>query len=479
MATLSFYNDRLYIRVENSATQVTSYFLKANLTFQADADTSFFLKSDTLQTYYLYDDVVRPLSTSIKNLMEIFQSWIEDTNKDQELKPLITESTSTVLEVKTFYDKDPLRVAELLAGSATTTFEAGKNAVRMSITDGVASRAVRQTKPYAAIINNKIMYSIVSATLLTDTTARNVVSRAGCYDDNTDITVTDAVASGNGVFFQWKAGEGLSLTLRSNISGAQVDEVVLQNQWNIDTLDTFGPTGLQMNADVENTFIFEWSALKGNVIRAGYMQGGFPVFCHKFSNVRMGCASVPLRWEITRADPTLPAADNDAANMIQGCGSVMIQGANEFPTVTRSKTILDVRNVTHANSPQPILSMRLRPSTNRARVQPRRLRILNLDKGFGKWSLVLNPSTLTNAAFADIGAGSYAQFSEAENAVSGGVVLASGFLADAGVQTVDLDDKALLMCADIAGNPDTLTLVVHYMRGVVTLSASVEWAEME
>lgn len=475
--TLSFYNDRQYIRAENSDTGVTSYFNKANLTFQADADTSFFLKSDSLQTFYLYQDVVRPLSSSIKNLMEIFQSWIEDTKKDDQLMPLITEGTSTVLEVKTFYDKDPLRIAELLAGGGSTTYDAGKNAVRLEITDGATSRAVRQTKPYATIINNKTMYSIVSATMVLNATAHNTYSRAGCFDDNTDITLADAVPSGNGVFFQWSSQDGLSLVLRSNITGSQEDSIVPQDEWNIDTLDGTGPTGQTLQPNIENTFIFEWSALKGNVIRAGYMQDGFPVFCHKFSNVRMGCASVPLRWELGRLSASDPISD--AAAMIQGCASVMIQGANENPTITRSKGIDDVKSVTHSNSPRPIVSLRLRPSTNRARLQPRRMHLMNLDKGVAKWSLVLNASALAGANFGDIGAGSYAQFSQAETTVSGGVVLASGFFSDTGVQTIDLDDKALSLCSDIVGNPDVLSLVVHYMRGVVTVSASVEWAEMD
>ena len=475
--TISFYNDGKYIRVENGNTGVTSYFNKSNLTFQADADTSFFLKSDTLQTYYLFADVVRPIAANVKALLEIFQSWIEDADANEEASPFISDTTTTVLEVKTFYDKDPLRIGELVAGDATSTHDAGKNAVIMDITDSATSRIVRQTKPYASIINNKTMYAVVSSVLLTDTTALNVISKAGCFDDNADITLSGAMSSGNGVFFQYKSGEGLALVLRTNITGSQVDTVVLQTSWNVDTMNGLGSGGKTLDPTVENTFVFEWSALKGSSIRAGYMQDGQPMWCHRFLNVRMGCASVPLRWELGRLDAE--AAQSSAATSIQGAASVMIMGNNDGPLVHRAKTNTAVKAVTLGNSPLPILSMRLRPATNRAKALPKRLRVMNLDQGVAKWSLVLNASSLTGASFNDIGDGSYVQFSEDETAMGSGVVIASGFFSEVDLQAIELNDKNVALCADIAGNPDVLTLAVQYLRGVVTVSASIEWAELE
>lgn len=477
-AALSFYNDGKYIRVENAKTGVTSYFNKQSLTLQADADTTFFLKSDSFQVYYLWEDVARPTSANIKALMGTFQSWIEENENEKENSVLISDSTTTVLEVKTFYDKDTLRVTEILADGATSVHDAGENAVLMSITNSSASRVVRQTKPYASIINNKTMYAIVGAKLISDTSARNLVSRAGCFDDANDITFSGALASGNGVFFQYQSGSGLALVLRSNLTGTQVDTVIPQNMWDVDTLDGQGPTGHVLDPTAENVYIFEWSALKGNIIRAGYMRDGFPVFCHKFMNVRMGCASVPLRWELKRLDATDPASD--AASMTQAAGSVMIQGNNDGPIINRSRTSDNIKPVTMANSPQPILSLRLRPATNRAKLLPRCVRIANLGAGIAKWSLVLNPSVLTGSSFNDVGSGSYGQFSESENAVSGGVVISSGFFSDNnGLQTIEINEKSLSLCADISGTPDVLTLVVHYLRGVVSVSAAVEWAEME
>jgi hypothetical protein len=478
---VSFYNDNSFIRVENATTGVTSYFSKANLTLQCDQETSFFLKSDSYQQYYMYEDVARPESQDVKKLLEIFQTWIEDTAKDnREGSIMVSDTTSTVLEVKNFYDKDPLRVDEILKGDApATTFDAGKNAIRMDVTATPASGVVRQTKLYAPILNNKHMFSVVGATLINDTTMRNVCSRVGVFDDNEDITAPGSVASGNGIFFQFDSVDGLSLKLRSNISGAQaLIEDVPQAQWNIDTFDGQGPSAIVLNPTEEQTYIFEWSALKGNTIRAGILHDGLAYFCHKFSNVRMGCASLPLRWQIFHPSATAPT---DEAHMIQGASSVLIEGANDMPRVSRaySNSVSNIKSVTHANSPMPIMSIKLKPSSNRASLYPKRVRIMNLDPGIAKWSLVLNAPTLTGYSFADVGNGSYVQVSESESAISGGVTLATGFFTESGAQTIELDDKFLPLCANIAGSTDVLTLVVSYLRGVVSVSAALEWVELE
>jgi hypothetical protein len=460
---IAFYNKKNFIRIENSLTSVSTYLSKTNLIFQADEETSFFLKSEGVQMFFLYEDVLTPTSNNIKALMEVFQSWTED---ETFMAPLTQnlDTTVTLMEIKTFFDKEPLRIAELITGGGTSTFAASKSGVDMAITTDAASRVIRQTKAYGAINSSKVTYTVVGCVLVSDDTARNVVSRVGCFDDDDDITYSGALASGNGIFFQYESGTGLS-----NVSGSQVDTKIPRASWNMDTLVGLDPTD-------ENMFVFEWSAHKGNSIRAGYMTAGIPVFCHQFSNVNFGCGSLPLRWEIGRLDAQ--DTSSDAATMLQSAASILAQGNYEVPMLTRSKAGDAIKSVTNATSPMPIWSLRLRPAANRGRVQPRRLHIVNLEQGVAQWSLLMN-ATLTGSSFSDIGNGSYAQWSEDETTVSSGIVVSSGFFSDIGTKTIELDSNAPSLRADIAGQPDTLTLVVKYLRGVVMVSSSMEWSESE
>ena len=480
---LTFYNDGAYIRADNANTQTSTYFLKANLAMHCDDATSFVLKSDTLTTHYLFADVVKPTVASVKALLEVFQSWIEDSDANREGGPFVSDATTTVLEVKTFYDKDPLRIDELLATGGSTTYDAGRNSVAMDITTATTARAVRQTKAYALIVNSKMMYAVVAGVLISSTSARNVFSRIGCFEEAADISA-GYVAGGNGLFFQFKSGEGLSLVLRSNLTGSQVDTVIPQASWNVDVLDGTGASAKVLDPTVEQTFIFEWSALKGHLVRAGFMQDGRPIFCHKFLNTRMGCASLPLRWEIGRLNAALAVADNDAATMYQGAGSVMIQGNNDGPIITRSFTNTVIKPVTAANSPQPLVSLRLTPGTCRAALMPRRLRIMNLDQGVAKWSLVLNPSASfatilgTPSTFTAV-SNSYASYCEDAASFNGaGHVLASGFIGE-GQHVIDLSDKNFAVYGSIQGPSDMISLVMTYMRGVVTVTAAIEWIDKE
>ena len=479
---LTFHNDGIYIRADNANTQTSHYFLKAKLAMHCDDATSFLLKSEKDSMHYLFADVVKPAAASVKALLEVFQSWIEDSDANREGGPFVSDATTTVLEVKTFYDKDPLRIDELLATGGSTTYDAGRNSVAMDITTATTARAVRQTKAYALIVNSKMMYAVVAGVLISSTSARNVFSRIGCFEEAADISA-GYVAGGNGLFFQFKSGEGLSLVLRSNLTGSQVDTVIPQASWNVDVLDGTGASAKVLDPTVEQTFVFEWSALKGQVIRAGFMQDGRPIFCHKFLNTRMGCASIPLRWEIGRLNAALAVGDNDAATMYQGVGSVMIQGNNDGPLITRSFTNTVIKPVTAANSPQALLTLSVNPAASHGLVQLRRVRIINFDQGLAKWSLVLNPSAnylaILGATSTFSAITSYAMRCENAPSFNGaGQVLASGFVGE-GSHVLELGDRYYALTGSIKGPADMLSLVIEYVRGVVTVTSAMEWSEKE
>ena len=478
-AAISFYNDSSFIRAHNANTDSIAYFQKSNVIFQADSSSAFWLQSDDIKTHYLYADVIRPSSTNVKNLLETLQSWVEDSEPDRESGPFVSDATTTVLEVKDFYDKDLLRMQEVVAGGGTCTYNAGQNAVTLTLTTSQTSRAVRQTRHYASLINNKRMYAAVSALLISSTSARNVTSKVGVFDDNAD--VSQNLPSGNGIFFQYTSGgQGISVVLRSNYTSSQVDVVVNQADWNIDKLDGTGSSSKILDPTVEQTFLFEWAAFGGQVVRVGYLQDGFAVWCHAFRNVRLGCASLPLRWEITRTDAALATTDNDAASMVQSAGTVMIQGNNDGAVISRGVANTMVKSVTAANSPVAILAARLGLSRVRAYMNLRRVTICNLDQGVAKWSLVLNPLWSYSASWYNSGLGSFATFSETTDVLvaSTDAVLASGFVSQ-GITTYDLTDKQRAMTGTLSGGYDQVMLVVTYLRGTVALSAAFDWTENE
>ena len=320
----------------------------------------------------------------------------------------------------------------------------------------------------------------MGATLIASTSARNTVAKAGVFDDDANTVNTNHMQRGNGVFFQWKSGEGLALVLRSNFSGSQVDTTVLRADWNLDKLDGTGASAKTLVPTDENTYVFEWSAFGGSIIQAGFMQDGVPVWCHRFVNVRFGCAALPLRWEIGRIDAALATTENDAASMIQGAGSIFIRGLHDSPVVTRALTSSAVRSVTATTGPVPVIFMLLRPYTGYAKLLLRRMSITNLDQGVARWSLVWKTSGVTGISLLGVSNSyvTYATTSAVGTSAGTGFVVASGFLGH-GVTTHAFDEKGVCIEANTAGGGDNLVLYVEYLRGVVTVVPSIEWIEVE
>lgn len=483
---LSFYNDVTYIRVQNSLTGAVAYFRKAILNFQCDSGTSFLIGDQDNELHCLYADVARPSSSSLKNLMEVFQAWVEETEADnRESGPFVSDATTTLLDVKTLYNADPWRI-DSRNTSATATYDAGLNGVVMNITTTGTSSAIRQTMPYATVLNNKTLYAVVAATLITNVAARNVVAKVGCFNDRSDIALL-IWNLGNGIFFQHKSVEGLSLVLRSNYANAAspVDVTVPQASWNMDTLDGNGPSGKVLDPTAENTFVFEWAAFSGSVIKAGYLQDGRPIWCHAFRNVRMGCAALPMRWELAHIDTALASTDNDQATMIQGAGSVFLQGVHDPLSISRGFTGPTVYTVTAENSPLPVLT--ITPRTDQrgiegSRVHVRRLCMANLDTGIARWALVLNYKGTDITSAVDVGntsvPNSFVFVTQTGQQLTGGQrVIASGFLPP-GVHIHDIKDDIGLK-PFWSGSAQYVTLIVSYVRGPCTVAASMEWSEFE
>ena len=473
---LRFYNDSTFIRAENASTGTVQYFIKSDVCFWSDAATAFTLECSSSRGQYLFADVVLPVAASVKALLETFQAWVEETDADRESGPFVSDETTTVLEVKTHYNGEWAYIENYVWSSATSLYDGAYNGVTMSVTTAQTSRALRATRKYASIIHNKLTYALVSSRLINSTSVRNTVTRAGVYDEDSDVLYAQLARIGNGLCFQWKSGEGLSLVRRSNYSGTQVTEVVLQADWNLDKLDGTGASAKTVDPTVDTTYVFEWSSLGGMVVRAGALLDGSVTWCHKFTGVRFGCASVPIRWDIQHIDTTLATTENDAASMTQGAASVFVQGRYDGPTVSRGYSGAMVQTLTAGSSPVTVLTLRPLNKFIHGQLWIRRLSFANLDQGVAKWSMRMNSYGTTNGTAIGVpGVGTAAAYSENAVASLAGFVVASGFVQP-GVSTFDVDANIF---GRYNGLADIAFVVLEYWRGACTVATCLEWIEGE
>ena len=74
---------------------------------------------------------------------------------------------------------------------------------------------------------------------------------------------------------------------------------------------------------------------------------------------------------------------------------------------------------------------------------------------------------------------SFAMYNETANTYNGaGQVLASGYIGE-GMHVIDLADKSYGISGTINGHGDILSLILTYVRGVVTATAAFDWIEYE
>ncbi len=348
------------------------------------------------------------------------------------------------------------------ATGGSTTYLPNESSVQLSVTTSSGSEVVRQSYRVMPYQPGKGLGLL--ATFVMNEGKTGLRQRVGYFNTQ------------NGVFFQQNDGV-LSFVLRSYTSGAPVDTVITQANWNGDRLDGTGPTGRII--DVTKTQIlaidFEWLGV-GDV-RCGFFEDGKFVVCHTFHNdnirttVYMTTAILPVRYEIRNT-----AGTASSSSMKQICSSVYSSGGYEQTSidhVARRTTIFTTINT--AATFYPIVSIRLASTALGAVVLPNRLQFLPTTSQNYEVALLKNP-TLTGATWAaTVPTDSNVEFDVAATAISNvGTIVQTDYVTATGSGGISQTSSAtgynwdLQLGASLAGVSDIYTLGVRTVSGATT-----------
>ena len=183
----------------------------------------------------------------------------------------------------------------------------------------------------------------------------NFVGRIGYFDDD------------NGVFFQIDS-QGLSIIVRSNISGSVDDSrKIQQSDWNVDTLDGNGTSGITLNMEKINTFIIDLEWLGSGEIRAGILKDNQVIYGHIFTNSSalpyMYCATLPVRFEATNNGL------NSSGSIQSVAYSVMSEGGYNPTGRIYSFGRKGLNKIHKSNRFYPLISMKLDTTGLHSKVQ--------------------------------------------------------------------------------------------------------------
>lgn len=208
--------------------------------------------------------------------------------------------------------------------TATATHKINEALTELEVGQINGESVIQQTYRYFSYIPGKSQQII--ATGVFSAGKENNTQRIAYGDDNNGVSF-DLV---NNVF---------QIIRRTSTSGAPVDNIDLQSDWNLDRFDgtksRYNPSGLKLDTSKANIPFIDLQWLAVGRVRFGFDIDGKLIYCHEINNanlrdtVYMGSATLPVRFEIFNTGAT---ASNTVLKRI--CVSVASEGGFTPPGIS-------------------------------------------------------------------------------------------------------------------------------------------------
>jgi hypothetical protein len=278
---------------------------------------------------------------------------------------LRTSNPETLFEGYTIYDSNLMMFDNNLSPTEASISGPVGGSMVLSVSSGVSSNiyAARQTHFYAHYQPGKSFLSMFSFCF--NAFVAGITKRVGMYDvDN-----LNSNQPLNGVLFE-QTDTGVYRWMV--YKGDGTSQVAPQNSWNVDPLNGFGPSGINLNFTQNLLGFIDLEWLGVGRVRVGFYINGVPVICHTFNNSTFNTPYInnpllPIRYEIRKTIP------NVSDNMRVVCCTIISEGGQNnlgsvrtlcFPATTSTPFTLSGTEV------KSILALRLQPTCPRALLIP-------------------------------------------------------------------------------------------------------------
>jgi hypothetical protein len=372
-----------------------------------------------------------------------------------------------------------------ITSNGTYSFTPGTAYVVYTIPQGNNGRVVRQTREYYQYQPGKSYLILCTGVLEIHGGRSGVTARIGYFDDGNDKT-EDTVKSGDGIFWQLE-GTTLGVGKRSYVTGSQVDTIVTQTNFNTDTLDGNGPSGLTIDPSKRQIFWFavEWLGV-GKVEYGVVGPDGEFICAHVFEHANsddtipyMGRMSLPLRYELSGT----PSGGDAVLHQI--CATVISEGGSPPSGIVFAAGNEDDVQVQRPGDGETVmLILRLQPNARRKSVCIKGIGVTSTDRALiyrlRRW-IAPTSEPFTGTSYSPIG------LSATEVAYGANSIDTTGsYVIDVGLvdQNARVASKEILSCAgiftDIQGRTDYLAITcIPIQNRTFEAYANIFWEEIE
>lgn len=376
----------------------------------------------------------------------------------------------TLFDSKQLHDKQPLFWDEITAGSATSVHSSTDAATAMTVTASASDYVIRQTKQRFNYQPGKSQLIIFTFHAPQQT---GVTMQIGPFDGTGGTYQTPK----NGIFLEITESD-ISWNICKNGS---TTETVTQANWNYDTLDGTGNSGITLDLDAVNIGFLDIEWLGVGRVRTGFFIAGIPRYCHYFSH-----ANDPTYTSVYMSTPNLPIryyieSDGTGGGTLDHiCSTVMSEGGIQETGVLRSVNT----GITHidadaADTKYAVIGIRQKTTYYDITVYPEYFSMISETNDDYKWTIELNPTISGTFTYNDVtnSAIQYALGATANTVSASGIIIDSGFSKSA--STIDRKiTTALRMGSTIAGTVDALVLTVTPLSSNADYQASLTYREL-
>jgi len=365
----------------------------------------------------------------------------------------------------------------LTAGTTTTSASASFNQtqglVDLRVDALSGSKIYRETTKVFAYQPGKSLQ--IMSTFTFNAAKTNLRQRVGYFGND------------NGIYLELDDST-LYIVERSITSGSLSSTRIAQTNWNVDPLDGSGPSGLVLDITKAQIFFMDIEWLGLGTVRAGFVINGQFVPCHYFHHANIvtstyiTTACLPLRYEIENK-----AATSSSSVLKQVCSTVISEGGYELRGLQQAigTPITAPKSLATAGVYYPIATIRLKSTRLDGIVILTALSIMGVGTGIYNWQVIASGVTSGGSGtWVSAGASSCVEYKLDATAITGGRILASGFLTSTaqGSTTVDILKEALfkfqLERNIFTNTPYELTLAVTASTNTESIYASMDWEEI-
>lgn len=358
-----------------------------------------------------------------------------------------------------------------ISSGASVVFSPNEGLVNLNVGVLSATEVLRETTKVFSYQPGKSL--LVLNTFVMAPAQTNLRQRVGYF------------GSENGIYIQLNDNT-LSFVERSLVTGFVTETVVDQQDWNVDTLDGTGPSGVTLDITKAQIMFMDIEWLGEGTVRLGFVIDGNFILCHRFNHANLitstyiTTASLPLRYEITNVGNTAVPS-----TLKQVCSSVISEGGYELrgAQLAIGTPVTAPTSLATAGTFYPVVSLKLRTGYLDAVAILTAVSAMGVATGIYNWKIVAGGIT-TGGAWNPAATDSAIEYNITGTSFAGGRTLASGFITSSTQASVSLDilKEALFSFQfernSFNGTSSEITLIVSASTNTELIYGSMDWEEV-